>query len=124
MAIICDTGAIYAIHDADDEHHAAVRVVVERDPGPLLLPSILLAEIDYLLTRRLGSDAALDFLDSVTHGEFGLVSPLMEDLLEKNDRWNAFLEQATQTKFQTNQTELALLVPPRLRNQNFAFRLS
>jgi len=68
MALICDTGAVYALYDADDDHHAAAKAVVENETGPLLLPVILLAEIDYLLTARLGTDAALDFLDSVATG--------------------------------------------------------
>src|SRR2546428_401857 len=63
MALICDTGGIYALYDADDAHHSAVRAVVEAEVGPLFLPSILLAELDYLLTTRLGTDAELDFLE-------------------------------------------------------------
>ena len=59
MALICDTGGIDALYDADDIHHIAVRAVVEAEAGPLYLPSILLAELDYLLTTRLGPDAAL-----------------------------------------------------------------
>lgn len=81
MAMICDTGAVYAIHDADDEHHVAVRAFVEGEAGPLLLPAVLLAEIDYLLTRRLGIDATLDFLSSVERGAFTLIPPLMEDIV-------------------------------------------
>lgn len=46
-----------------------------------------------------------------------MAARLLKKRLEKNDRWNAFLKQATQTKFQTHQTELAFLVPPRLRNK-------
>src|SRR3989442_190219 len=41
---------------------------------------ILLAEIDYLLTARLGTDASLDFLESVDSGAFTLVAPSSEDL--------------------------------------------
>lgn len=37
--------------------------------------------------------------------------------LQKNERWNAFIKQVTQTKFETGQTELAFLVPPRLRSK-------
>jgi predicted nucleic acid-binding protein len=80
MAVICDTGAVYALYDADDVHHAAAKGVVEAEPGPLLLPMILLAEIDYLLTTRIGADASLDFLDSATSGAFTLVAPTTEDL--------------------------------------------
>jgi hypothetical protein len=42
---------------------------------------------------------------------------LLKKRLEKNERWMAFVKQATQTKFETNQTELAFLVPPRLRSK-------
>jgi predicted nucleic acid-binding protein len=80
MALICDTGGVYAIHDADDAQHAPVKAVVEAESEPLFVPVILLAEIDYLLTRRLGIDAALDFLDSVEQGAFTLVAPTDEDL--------------------------------------------
>ena len=31
MALICDTGGVYALYDADDAHHAAVRAVVETE---------------------------------------------------------------------------------------------
>ena len=36
---------------------------------------------------------------------------LLKKRLEKDERWNAFIKQTTQTKFQTAQTELAFLVP-------------
>ncbi|NLF69807.1 MAG: PIN domain-containing protein [Candidatus Anammoximicrobium sp.] len=81
MALICDTGGIYALYDADDGHHDAVKAVVEAEPGTLYLPTILLAEIDYLLNERLGVDATLDFLASVESGAFTLVDPTSEDLL-------------------------------------------
>ncbi len=80
MALICDTGAIYALYDADDIHHVSAKAVVETEAGPLFLPLVLLAEIDYLLTSRLGTDAALDFLESVDAGSFTLIVPSTEDL--------------------------------------------
>jgi predicted nucleic acid-binding protein len=80
MALICDTGAIYALYDADDVHHLDAKAVVEAEVGPLFLPLVLLAEIDYLLTSRLGTDAALDFLESIQSGSFTLVAPSAEDL--------------------------------------------
>jgi predicted nucleic acid-binding protein len=80
MAVVCDTGAVYALYDADDVHHAACRRVVETERGPLYLPVVLLAEIDYLLTSRLSVDASLEFLESVESGAFTLVAPSSEDL--------------------------------------------
>ena len=46
-----------------------------------------------------------------------MAARLLKKRLEKNERWRAFIKQATQTKFETNQTELAFLVPPRLRSK-------
>jgi predicted nucleic acid-binding protein len=65
MALICDTSGIYALYDTSDAQHAPVTAVVESEPGELLLPVVLLAEIDYLIHLRLGADAALEFLEAV-----------------------------------------------------------
>jgi hypothetical protein len=46
-----------------------------------------------------------------------MAARLLKKRLEKNECWNAFIKQVTQTKFETNQTELAFLVPPRLRSK-------
>ena len=80
MAVVCDTGAVYALYDADDNHHAACRSFVEAEREPLFLPVALLAEIDYLLTTRLGSDASLEFLESIESGAFTIVDLSSEDL--------------------------------------------
>jgi predicted nucleic acid-binding protein len=80
MALICDTGGVYALYDADDEHHESVRRSVEAEAGPLFLPMILLAEIDYLLQGRLGAEAGLDFLESIEVGAFTLVAATADDL--------------------------------------------
>jgi uncharacterized protein len=80
MALVCDTSAIYALYDADDRHHTAVKTVVEAERGLLLLPVILLAEIDYLFISRLGVQAARDFLESVEDRVFELIQITPEDL--------------------------------------------
>ena len=59
MALVADTGALYALYDADDLHHAAVRQVVEGERGPIILPVVILAELDYLLREFLGVKAEL-----------------------------------------------------------------
>jgi uncharacterized protein len=70
--IVVDSGALYALYDADDRHHAAVRAVIEEHRGPLVVPVVLLAEIDYLLREFLGVRAELDFLASLDAGAFAL----------------------------------------------------
>lgn len=81
MALICDTSGIFALYDADDAHHQATVTVVASESGPLLLPVILLAEIDYLLHLRLGPDAAFEFLEAVEQGEFTLISLTAPDIV-------------------------------------------
>ena len=80
MALICDTGGIYALYDADDAYHESVKAAVDAEAGPLVLPVVLLAEIDYLLITRLGVDAAIDFLESVELGAFTLSDLTAEDV--------------------------------------------
>ena len=63
MAVICDTSGVHALYDTDDAQHEAIATLIKVEPGPLFLPVILLAEIDYLLNRRLGHDAAFEFIE-------------------------------------------------------------
>ena len=80
MGVVCDTGGVYALYDADDAHHAAVAAVIRAERGPLYVPIALVSEIDYLLSVRLGVPAVLDFLASVTAGAFTLAPFTSEDL--------------------------------------------
>jgi predicted nucleic acid-binding protein len=88
MPAVVDSGAIYALYDADDAHHARVRAAVEREPGPLIAPSALLAEADYLLRELLGIDAELHFIDDLKSGFFTLVQIADADL----DRCRAIID--------------------------------
>ena len=72
MILVADTGALYALYDAGDEHHLRVRSVLEKHQGPIVVPVAILAEVDYLLREWLGVDAELDFLDSLEAGAFQL----------------------------------------------------
>lgn len=72
MTLVADTGALYALYDADDEHHEAVATAVEGETGPIIVPMAVLGELDYLLREFLGVDAELDFLGSVLDGAFVL----------------------------------------------------
>jgi predicted nucleic acid-binding protein len=85
MALICDTSGVYALYDADDAAHEATARAVASEPGPLFLPVILLAEIDYLLHTRLGADAAFDLLEAIEQGEFTLVPLLATDVVRCRD---------------------------------------
>ena len=81
MALICDTSGIFALYDADNVDHTATVAVVEAEGDQLLVPVVLLAEIDYLLHSRLGADAARDFLAAVERAEFVLLPFLPVDVV-------------------------------------------
>lgn len=72
MSLVADTGGLYALYDADDAYHAVVRDLVQREVGPIIVPSAVLGELDYLLREFLGIDAELDFLDGLSTGALTL----------------------------------------------------
>ena len=58
-------------------HGAAARTVADHD-GPLLLSPFVLAELDYLLSTRVGWDAGVALLGEVGRGTYRL-EPFSED---------------------------------------------
>jgi len=55
--IIADTSGLYAIFNRRQPEYPAARKAVERDGGPLVLSSLVLAELDYFILARLGVHA-------------------------------------------------------------------
>ena len=78
--IVAYTGVIYALYDADDTHHKAVRDIVQSEPGTILIPTVVLAELDYLLREFLGVAAELDFFDGLDRGAYTLEPFTSDDL--------------------------------------------
>lgn len=63
--IVLDTSGVLAAIDAAQRDHQAARQALEDDPGPFVLSPFVLAEVDYLLSTRVGRDAELAFLEQV-----------------------------------------------------------
>jgi hypothetical protein len=80
MALIADSGAVYALYDSRDRSHAAVAEVVKNENGAIVVPMAILAEIDYLLRVRLGSRAVTRFLEGIAVGGFTLEPFTSQDL--------------------------------------------
>jgi predicted nucleic acid-binding protein len=68
--IVADTGAVVALVDADDRHHAALRELFARDPGLWVLPWAILPEVDYLLAAHVGAKAEQAFLADLAQGSY------------------------------------------------------
>jgi uncharacterized protein len=75
MALIADSGAIYALYDSRDTHHSAVVDLIGEETETIILPMAILAEIDYLLRVRLGNRAVLRFLEGIRVGGY-ILEPL------------------------------------------------
>jgi uncharacterized protein len=78
--IVADTGAVLALLDRDDRHHAAVREVYEQRPNDWLLPWAILPEVDYLVASELGAHAQDSFLADVADGAFAVEYGKPEDV--------------------------------------------
>lgn len=77
--IILDTGGLYAFLDADDAHHDKARTAVDSNQGPFILSPFVLAELDYLVNRRLGRRASVELLEDIDAGVYTLVSLTNEE---------------------------------------------
>ncbi len=78
--IVVDTGAMLALLDASDDHHAVVRDLYEATPERWLLPSVILPEVDYLVAKYLGAKARKAFLADLADGSFSVEWGRDEDL--------------------------------------------
>lgn len=80
MALVCDTGPLLAALDAaDPDHETCARLLREADED-LILPSLVLAEVDYWCHERLTTGAWLVFLDDVLEGAYRVEHPTQDDL--------------------------------------------
>ena len=80
MALICDTGPLLAALDAaDPDHESCARLLLDADED-LVVPALVLAELDYWCSRRLSGEAWLQFLDDVVAGVYRVECPTQADL--------------------------------------------
>src|ERR1700730_14292047 len=80
MALIADSGGIYGLYDSSERKHKAIRAAFEAERGLVIIPMAVLSEVDYLLRKKLGIGAELDFIDAVQAGAFALEACTHEDL--------------------------------------------
>lgn len=80
MAVVVDTGILYALADADDAWHERALAWMERQSGLLVVPVTVLPEVTYLLHTRLGSSIERAFVESVAAGELEIEALRQPDL--------------------------------------------
>lgn len=75
MALILDTGPLYASLDRSDADHEACRALIEGASEPLIVPAPVLVEVDYWIHRRLTPGALVALLADIEAGAY-----VVEDL--------------------------------------------
>ena len=70
MALILDTGPLYASLDRNDADHGACRRLIETADEPLVIPAPVLVEVDYWVHMRLHPGILVALLDDIVVGAY------------------------------------------------------
>lgn len=79
MALILDTGPLYASLDRSDTDHAACRRLIETAGEPLIVPAPVLVEVDYWIHTRLHTGVLVALLDDIVAGAYQVEGLIAED---------------------------------------------
>ncbi|MCL2768863.1 MAG: PIN domain-containing protein [Solirubrobacterales bacterium] len=80
--LIVDAGPLYAAAASGDEDHARCAELLASAPRPLLVPELVVTEVSYLLSDRIGAHAELAFARSIAAGEL-TIEPALESEWER-----------------------------------------
>jgi predicted nucleic acid-binding protein len=80
VALICDTGPVLAALDRDDPDHRACSSLLINSEEDLIVPGLVLSELDYWCRKLDMHHAWLTFLDDVDSGAWRIVWPTLADL--------------------------------------------
>ena len=70
MALVLDTGPLYASLDRNDADHPACRLLIEEADEPLVIPAPVLVEVDYWVHARMHAGVFVSFLDDIVAGAY------------------------------------------------------
>jgi predicted nucleic acid-binding protein len=85
LALLVDTGVLYALADRDDAWHSRVRKYLTAHTEPLLAPVTVLPEVTYLLRERIGARAERAFVESLSQGELAIEPLTQRDIARAAD---------------------------------------
>jgi predicted nucleic acid-binding protein len=80
--IVLDTGGLYAALDANESLHGRAVAALVGSPPPRVLSPFVLAELDYLISTRVGSHAQMALIDEVARGVYVLEPFSPEDMTD------------------------------------------
>jgi predicted nucleic acid-binding protein len=79
MALIVDTGPLFAALDRDDAHHDTCRRLFQQADEPLVIPAPVLVEVAFLVDRSLHPGAFVALLDDIANGGYLIEELRIED---------------------------------------------
>jgi predicted nucleic acid-binding protein len=79
VALILDTGPLYASLDRSDADHASCRRLIEEADEPLVIPAPVLVEVDYWVHVRMHPGVLVALLDDVIAGAYRVEELRPED---------------------------------------------
>jgi predicted nucleic acid-binding protein len=80
VGLILDTSVLLAALDGADPDHGRCADLIAKANENLLVPALVLSELDYWCSERLGSDVWLAFLEDVLAGAYSVEWPTQGDL--------------------------------------------
>ena len=79
MALILDTGPLYASLDRNDADHARCGALIEAADEALVIPSPVLVEVDYWIHERLHPGVLIALLDDIAAGAYRIEDLMPDD---------------------------------------------
>jgi uncharacterized protein len=79
MALVLDTGPLYASLDRRDADYQACRRLIETANEPLVIPAPVLVEVDYWVRESLHPGVLLALLDDIEAGAYIVEALITED---------------------------------------------
>jgi uncharacterized protein len=80
VALVLDTSVLLAALDAADPDHPSCAQLIEETSENLVVPVLVLSELDYWCGERLTTDVWPAFLEDVLNGAYGVESTTQGDL--------------------------------------------
>ena len=80
--LIVDAGPLYAAAATQDNDHARCLELFAQTRGPLVVPELVVTEVSYLLSDRIGAHAELAFARAIAAGEL-VVEPVIDSEWER-----------------------------------------
>lgn len=79
MTLVIDAAPLVALADPEEPRRNAILRAIAGEPGSLVLPAPIVAEVDYLLGQRFGDAARRAFLSDLAAGRFTVACLERED---------------------------------------------